>query len=552
MTVKETKGFQTSRERMTAMEEERTSKKPEKQVTRSETIKRAMEPEQAIAQLRQCATDGNAPDVFMYNEVLKKIMNIHKKKMSYMCLKLFLEMIEITKLQPNIVVFCSLLDVLYHDKRYHDILTLCKHWCFADICIEFLETKSNQKTACSHYHRYENTEIETMLGSLNNMAITPNQMLYNILIKTFGKLKWWNQIAPLLELMTGHHKLGPTLSTLNSVITAYALNQRIIEIEQLYMGWLQRSHEFPFDMDIITINSILKGYKLSSSPTCFYDAEKVFLRHCGHKLFAACSSQSPDQMLSLTQAQQTYIQNYFQNQTFGDDFLSPRYLVPNPFTFSFLISCAAQCGFADRALFYFNVRELIYNVADIDLICRSAVMNACLMARDCATVLDCSETYNKPCYVIAIRALFVQDRIDDALSVFDAGFEMGLLPYLERERSDLFCMDVHHYDLIISIIAVMHNLRQLCDALKLDIKPNIKNNLSIIVGKGVNREGNRHPLHVELPKALKNKKFFDPPLQYRYEENNIGKLFIDNHSLVEYISYHLNEDKQKIHQKLFE
>ena len=121
---------------------------------------------------------------------------------------------------------------------------------------------------------------------------------------------------------------------------------------------------------------------------------------------------------------------------------------------------------------------------------------------------------DKQMYQIAIRGLFHQGLIGEALCVFKEGADRNVLKYLSSTNGP-YSMDLHLFDHSTAVVAVLHNLRVLCDVIRARVEYKIPT-LWIITGRGkhVQKDGQGRLLKDVLPEMLKEERMFNPPLEY--------------------------------------
>merc|ERR1712129_304309 len=138
--------------------------------------------------------------------------------------------------------------------------------------------------------------------------------------------------------------------------------------------------------------------------------------------------------------------------------------------------------------------------------------------------------------------------IGEALALFAEGVEHKILKYLSTS-SGPYSMDLHHFDVASAVVAIMYNLKTLCDAVSEKENFNVPS-LWIVVGKGLNNQRDSKEkivlLKDVLPEMLNDQRLFQPKLETSIPHWNEGRIRIDDESLLKYIAHQLKSEPNEI------
>ena len=475
----------------------------------------------SIAVLRECEQDGIEPNIVIYSLVLH---NCSKSMAPTMVgVKLLQEMIIKYKIQPNYVIFSSILKLFHNNGAYIDCILL-----FAltrnNFDINFKEWFKDYKNSREISYILDN---QTLLQKLKQIEV--NDICANIVLKSIGKLGDIEKVSHFFQSMIKANMM-PNDVTMNQFLNIFASNKKIDKMEKLFKWWLNNTQLLQFEPDIITINSMLNGYAKVGE---FDKSEQLFNKYC--------------------------------SKEHGAD-KSDSFLMPTVITFSHIISCVAKCiddisdrndeqmrlQWRDQALKYFKKMQIIYGMDDYYNSATTAVMNVCLKCNDLHTLLKVfderrlKDNRDRQMYNIVFRGLFREGLIGEALNLFQEGVELNVLKYLNSTGP--YSMDLHGYDTSTAIIAIMHNLKTICETIKKrkDFKvPTIW----IVVGKGLNSENEAELLRNAIPKYLSEERLFDPPLESYIPHWNQGLMKINDESLLKYLAHQLKIDPTELRPK---
>lgn len=481
----------------------------------------------SVSILRQCEQDGIEPNIVIYSKVLDNCANCFAPNM--VGIKILREMIIKYNIKPNHIIFSSILKLFFNNGSYHDCIILFK-LTQSNIDIDYKDLFKNDYQK-SREISYVLTS-ERLLNNIKEIDTNANEICANIILKCLGKL---GNMSKVTEFFYGMIRAGnvPTDITMNQFINIFGNNGKIRKMEALFQWWLDNEQRLNIKPDIITINSMLNAYgKIGDVDKC----EELFNSYC-----------SKEHEIKF-------------------------YLKPTVITFSHIITCIANAidkvnennveerqKLKERGLKYYKKMQIIYGMDDYYNSVTTAIMNVCLKCNDLMTLLRIfderrvKDPLDRQMYNIAFRGLFDNGLIGEALTLFEEGWQHNVLKYLHP--SGPYSMDLHGFDVATSVIAIMHNLRTICNNIKDNENFKVPS-IWIVVGKGTHsdkkqpNQGKYQLLRDSLPNMLRDERLFDPPLETFIPDWNTGRMKIDDKSLLQYLAIQLKMDPEDLRPRL--
>eukprot|EP01083_Nonionella_stella_P032372 88612_1 len=469
----------------------------------------------SISILKQCISDGFQPNLVLYSKVLDNCSKSSAPNM--VVIKIFEEMIR-NNLKPNYIIFSSVLNKFY------------KHKCYQDVIVLFGLTAPTLPVDLSPLlqHYTKSREISYVLNNKMMIAslkeIECNLICFNIVLKCIGYLGDMTKVNECFQAVIKADKM-PNDVTLNTIINIFGRNEKMDKMQKMFDWWMKNRQLLTFAPDIVTINTMLGAY----AKCCQFDkCEALFNKHCSRE-----------------------------NKTQNTDDL----LKPNEITFSHMLSCIGNCldhdihkkeQMRDDALKYYKQMQVIYGIEDKYNACTTALMNVCVKCNDLMTLMTVFEERkqkdyrDRQMYNIAIRGLFYQGMIGEALSLFEEGVEQQVIQYLSGDKGP-YCMDLHNFDVASAVIAVMHNLKTLCNVITSRGRFKVPS-IWIVVGRGKHVEvgSTQASLRDVLPEMLRDERLFNPTLDNSIPEWNQGIIKLEDESLLNYLAHQLKMDSDEL------
>ena len=498
--------------------------------------KNQIDHKKSVQILRDCESAGVVPNIVVYSKVLSNCSKCLAPTM--VTIKVFEEMILKYGITPNCIPFSCLLQSFFSNKAYLDCILVfgLAQSRITGIDLKPLFVKYEKSREISYI-----LSRPTLLKSIRGIEV--NLICTNIVLKCLGKLGDMERVNGFFRAMI-RSEMIPNDVTMNSLLSIFATNQCLDKMEKLFKWWLDHREMIGFPPDIVSINSMLSGYSKSGETE---KAEDLFNRFCSKEH-----------------------ENLMNNPLNEINRLNPTAI-----TFSHIITSAANridqikrtqsidlnssinsdemqqiLKWRDFALKYYQKMQIIYGLEDECNSATTSVMNVCLKCDDLMNLLRIFEQRqdlnDKQMYQIAIRGLFHQGLIGEALCVFKEGADRNVLKYLSSTNGP-YSMDLHLFDHSTAVVAVLHNLRVLCDVIRARVEYKIPT-LWIITGRGkhVQKDGQGRLLKDVLPEMLKEERMFNPPLEYHVPHWNPGILKIDDESLLRYLSVQLKMSLQEL------
>ena len=470
--------------------------------------------------LRQCESDGIEPNIVIYSKVMGNCSKCFAPNMVF--IKLMQEMITKYKIYPNAVTFSSILNGFYKNEAYLDCIILFG-LCQKCITMNFNDLFTNYKKSREISYILQN---DILLNAFKQIEI--NLICANTLLKCIGKMGDMSKVSAFFKAIIAANMM-PNDVTLNSMINIFGQNAQLQKMEKMFDWWWSNNGKLlDFSPDIISINSMLAAY----AKACEFEKSKA--------LFNAYCSKEHSQHKAL--------------------------LSPTVITFSHIITCCSNCIDAETepesklklkeyAFKYYKMMQVMFGMDDYYNSCTTSLMNVCLKCNDILSLMhvfderQSKDSKDRQMYNIAFRGLFQHGMIGEALSLFAEGVELKILKYLSAS-SGPYSMDLHHFDVGSAVIAIMYNLKTLCDTVRTQKDFKVPS-IWIVVGKGLHSGSSRNcnNLRDVLPSMLSDERLFYPNLKTMIPHWNEGRIKIDDECLLKYIAHQLKVDSNLLRHK---